>query len=88
MGKPTGFIEYLREAPSEISPSDRIKNWDEFHLHMPDENLQTQGARCMDCGTPFCHTGNLISYGKRLSSQQLDSRMERLGLSRTMARGT
>jgi glutamate synthase (NADPH/NADH) small chain len=61
MGKPTGFIEYLREAPSEISPSDRIKNWDEFHLHMPDENLQTQGARCMDCGTPFCHTGNLIS---------------------------
>ncbi len=61
MGKPTGFIEYLREAPSEISPSDRIKNWDEFHLHMPDENLRTQGARCMDCGTPFCHTGNLIS---------------------------
>ena len=61
MGKPTGFIEYLREAPSEIPPSDRIKNWDEFHLHMPDENLRTQGARCMDCGTPFCHTGNLIS---------------------------
>ena len=61
MGKPTGFIEYRREAPSEISPSDRIKNWDEFHLHMPDENLRNQGARCMDCGTPFCHTGNLIS---------------------------
>ena len=61
MGKPTGFIEYRREAPSEISPSDRIKNWDEFHLHMPDENLRTQGARCMDCGTPFWHTGNLIS---------------------------
>ncbi|NUN66437.1 glutamate synthase subunit beta [Pseudanabaena biceps] len=61
MGKPTGFIEYLREAPSETSPSDRIKNWDEFHLHMPDDNLRNQGARCMDCGTPFCHTGNLIS---------------------------
>jgi glutamate synthase (NADPH/NADH) small chain len=61
MGKPTGFIEYLREAPTEIAPSDRIKNWDEFHVHMPDENLRTQGARCMDCGTPFCHTGNLIS---------------------------
>jgi len=61
MGKPTGFIEYLREAPTEIPPSDRIKNWDEFHVHMPDENLRTQGARCMDCGTPFCHTGNLIS---------------------------
>ena len=61
MGKPTGFIEYLREAPTEIPPSDRIKNWDEFHLHMPDEKLRNQGARCMDCGTPFCHTGNLIS---------------------------
>lgn len=61
MGKPTGFIEYRREAPTEISPSDRIKNWDEFHLHMPDEKLRNQGARCMDCGTPFCHTGNLIN---------------------------
>ncbi|MEL6159585.1 MAG: glutamate synthase small subunit [Cyanobacteria bacterium J06623_5] len=61
MGKPTGFIEHLREAPSEISPKDRIRNWDEFHLPMPEENLQTQGARCMDCGTPFCHTGELIS---------------------------
>lgn len=61
MGKPTGFIEYLRELPLEIDPSDRIGNWDEFHLPMPEEKLRTQGARCMDCGTPFCHTGNLIS---------------------------
>lgn len=61
MGKPTGFIEYLREVASELSPSDRIQNWDEFHLHMPDEKLRNQGARCMDCGTPFCHTGTLIS---------------------------
>lgn len=61
MGKPTGFMEYLREVASEISPSDRIHNWDEFHLHMPEENLRTQGARCMDCGTPFCHTGTVIS---------------------------
>jgi glutamate synthase (NADPH) small chain len=61
MGKPTGFMEYLREVASEISPSDRIHNWDEFHLHMPEENLRTQGARCMDCGTPFCHTGTIIS---------------------------
>ncbi|HAZ46080.1 MAG TPA: glutamate synthase [Cyanobacteria bacterium UBA11369] len=61
MGKPTGFIEFLRELPSEISPSDRIRNWDEFHLHMPEEKLRTQGARCMDCGIPFCHTGTLIS---------------------------
>lgn len=61
MGKATGFMEYLREVASEVSPLDRIRNWDEFHLHMPDENLQTQGARCMDCGTPFCHTGLEIS---------------------------
>ena len=61
MGKPTGFIEYLREEASELSPSDRIRNWDEFHLPMPEENLKTQAARCMDCGTPFCHTGINIS---------------------------
>ncbi|MBF2075897.1 MAG: glutamate synthase subunit beta [Synechococcales cyanobacterium C42_A2020_086] len=61
MGKPTGFIEFLRELPSEIAPLDRIHNWDEFHLPMPEENLRTQSARCMDCGTPFCHTGTLIS---------------------------
>ncbi len=61
MGKPTGFIEYLRELPSELEPLDRIQNWDEFHLPMPDDKLRTQSARCMDCGTPFCHTGNLIS---------------------------
>ncbi|HEY9641158.1 MAG TPA: glutamate synthase small subunit [Coleofasciculaceae cyanobacterium] len=61
MGKPTGFIEYLRESPSELAPLDRIHNWDEFHLQMPEENLRTQGARCMDCGIPFCHSGTLIS---------------------------
>jgi len=57
MGKPTGFIEYLRENPSEVSPVERIRNWDEFHIAMPEDNLRTQSARCMDCGTPFCHTG-------------------------------
>jgi glutamate synthase (NADPH) small chain len=61
MGKPTGFIEYLREVASEISPSDRIGNWDEFHLPMAEDKLRNQAARCMDCGTPFCHTGMTIS---------------------------
>jgi len=61
MGKPTGFIEYLRELPADRTPSDRISDWKEFHLHMPEEKLRTQGARCMDCGIPFCHTGTLIS---------------------------
>ncbi len=61
MGKPTGFIEYLRELPSELAPGDRVQNWDEFHLPMPEDKLRTQGARCMDCGIPFCHSGTLIS---------------------------
>lgn len=61
MGKPTGFLEFLREIPTEVNPIDRLSNWDEFHLHMPEENLRQQGARCMDCGVPFCHTGTLIS---------------------------
>jgi glutamate synthase (NADPH) small chain len=61
MGKPTGFIEYLRELPVDRSPSERIHDWNDIHQPMPDEKLQTQGARCMDCGTPFCHTGTMIS---------------------------
>ena len=61
MGKPTGFIEYLREVPADVPPRERLENWDEFHIHMPEDNLRTQGARCMDCGIPFCHTGKLLS---------------------------
>lgn len=61
MGKPTGFIEFLREVATEVSPSDRIGNWDEFHLPMPEDKLRNQAARCMDCGTPFCHTGTVVS---------------------------
>jgi glutamate synthase (NADPH) small chain len=61
MGKPTGFIEFLRELPSELSPLDRVGNWDEFHFPLPEDKLREQAARCMDCGTPFCHTGTLIS---------------------------
>ncbi len=61
MGKPTGFIEYLRELPVDRKAADRIKDWNEFHLHMEEKKLREQGARCMDCGVPFCHTGTLIS---------------------------
>jgi glutamate synthase (NADPH/NADH) small chain len=60
MGKPTGFIEFRREIQGDIAPLDRIHNWDEFHIPLPDDKLRQQGARCMDCGTPFCHTGTLI----------------------------
>ncbi|MBC8028222.1 MAG: glutamate synthase subunit beta [Steroidobacteraceae bacterium] len=61
MGKPTGFIEYLRELPVDRSPTERVRDWNEFHHHMDDKRLRQQGARCMDCGVPFCHTGKLIS---------------------------
>ena len=61
MGKPTGFIEYLRELPVDRTPNERVKDWREFHHHMEEKKLRTQGARCMDCGIPFCHTGKLIS---------------------------
>ena len=61
MGKPTGFIEYLRELPVDRSPGERVRDWNEFHHHMDEKRLRQQGARCMDCGVPFCHTGKLIS---------------------------
>jgi glutamate synthase (NADPH/NADH) small chain len=54
-------MEYPREIPADREPLERISDWNEFHLHMPEEKLRTQGARCMDCGIPFCHTGILLS---------------------------
>ena len=56
MGKPTGFMEYSRELPLYRLPQMRIKDWSEFHEHMPADKLKLQGARCMDCGVPFCHS--------------------------------
>jgi glutamate synthase (NADPH) small chain len=61
MGKPTGFIEYLRELPADRTPVERVSDWKEFHFHMEEKKLREQGARCMDCGVPFCHTGKLVS---------------------------
>jgi glutamate synthase (NADPH) small chain len=61
MGKPTGFLEFQREIPQDRSPLGRIADWREFHHHLPEADLKKQGARCMDCGIPFCHTGQLVS---------------------------
>jgi glutamate synthase (NADPH/NADH) small chain len=61
MGKPTGFLEYVRELPLDRNALQRIRDWNEFHEHMEEARLREQGARCMDCGIPFCHTGQLIS---------------------------
>ncbi len=61
MGKPTGFIEYLRELPLDRSAVERIRDWNEFHHHLEEKKLRDQAARCMDCGIPFCHSGTLVS---------------------------
>lgn len=60
MGKPTGFLEYEREDSEALSPKQRIKNFHEFHVSLPNEKQQLQGARCMDCGVPFCQSGMMI----------------------------
>lgn len=61
MGKPTGFLEYQRDPGADRDPVARVADWEEFHLHVEDSQLRDQGARCMDCGIPFCHTGKLIN---------------------------
>jgi len=61
MGKPGGFMEYRRELPGERVPLERLNDWEEFHMSLPEEKLKAQGGRCMNCGTPFCHSGILIN---------------------------
>ena len=60
MGKPTGFMEYKREVPQELSAKERINDWNEFKLPFSEKSSKIQGARCMECGIPFCHTGIIL----------------------------
>ncbi len=57
MGKPTGFLEYERQTIADRDPVERLKDWNETHQGFDEGKLREQGARCMDCGTPYCHTG-------------------------------
>ena len=57
MGKDTGFMEFTREMPTRRPVTERVNDWFEIYLDFPEEKLRKQGARCMDCGVPFCHTG-------------------------------
>lgn len=57
MGKPTGFKEFTRELPSKLPATERKKNYKEFVDLLPDQKLNEQSARCMNCGVPFCHNG-------------------------------
>lgn len=58
MGKVTGFMEFTRALPADRDPTVRLIDWKEIHTHMPIEEIRQQGARCMDCGVPFCHSGD------------------------------
>ena len=57
MGKPTGFMDYERQVSKAEDPKSRIKHFNEFHTHLPQKEQQLQGARCMECGVPFCQAG-------------------------------
>lgn len=60
MGKPTGFLEYEREYARPEAPKERIRHFKEFKTYLPNEEQQKQGARCMECGVPFCQAGEMI----------------------------
>jgi glutamate synthase (NADPH/NADH) small chain len=57
MGKPTGFLEFSRELPEKIPVAERLQHYREFVNRYPDDKLNQQASRCMDCGVPFCHHG-------------------------------
>lgn len=57
MGKPTGFMEFERLSEASLSVEERLGNYKEFVLHLSDDEAKVQGARCMDCGIPFCNNG-------------------------------
>ncbi len=61
MGKPTGFLEYRRDLPTRRPVAERVQDWFEIYQPYPEANIREQGARCMDCGVPFCHTGCPVS---------------------------
>lgn len=61
MGKPTGFMEYERKTSAAESPKTRIQHFNEFHEHLSKEEQRIQGARCMECGVPFCQAGATIA---------------------------
>jgi glutamate synthase (NADPH) small chain len=83
VGKPTGFIEIHRKKPPTRPVAERLRDWREVYLPYPQEELEQQGARCMDCGIPFCHQGcplgNLIpDWNDLVYRDRWESALERL----------
>ena len=73
MGKTTGFMEYERGTAGYRDPRERVGDWEEFVLPMAVDSLREQGARCMDCGIPFCHTGVPMGKGPGASGCPLNN---------------
>ncbi len=89
MGKTTGFMDYTRKTSTDVPPLERMENFDEFHIWLSREEQQTQAARCMDCGVPFCQAGMMIGgMAEGLPAEQPDPRVERPGLSGQVGAGT
>ena len=63
MGKPTGFLEFVRTTNPMRPEEERVKDWDEVYVLRDEQTCQEQGARCMDCGVPFCHRGEMMQGG-------------------------
>ncbi|GFI62130.1 glutamate synthase [NADPH] small chain [Clostridiales bacterium] len=61
MGKATGFLDYAREGNPAVKPKERIKNFNEFHKTLSVDERRIQGARCMNCGVPFCQSGMMLN---------------------------
>src|SRR5438874_61726 len=81
MGKPTGFIDIHRKKHPMRPVAERIRDWREVYLPYPEAGLKEQGARCMDCGIPFCHNGCPLRYGIpafKLEKRFLDRRLDLL----------
>ncbi len=83
MGKPTGFIEIKRAKPQARPVDERVRDWHEVYLPEPEAKVRDQGARCMDCGIPFCHQGcplgNLIpDWNDLVYHNRWQSAIERL----------
>ena len=87
MGKVTGFLEFERRDRKYVPVAERIKNYKEFILPLPEKELRDQAARCMDCGVPYCHGTHILTgapTGCPVNNQ--NSRLERSGLSRPLGR--
>ncbi len=78
MGKRKGFLEIDRQQAPTRAVDDRVRDWREVYLPYPTRDIRAQGARCMDCGIPFCHEGCPLG--------NINSRLERPGLSGKVAR--